>query len=102
MNEQAREVLVRAAMDGHPQAQGAYHKEDGSDCAIGLLHLTLHRTRYEAMACVDGRCWMAKLRDRFGLDCDETERIFAANDVVGWDFLTIATKFHDPLSELSK
>ena len=93
MNDEAREVLVTAALRGHQQARRVMHGSIG-DCALGVLHLTMHATRDDAIICRD-YSKVACERDmlqRFGLGWGDTREIIHRNDDLSQDFLTIANK----------
>ena len=84
MNDNARAVLIDAAMRGVKQIKGWYHDDAGGRCAIGVL--------CEA-AGTDWGCIPGSL---FDLSLDEAVQIMRANDDLGWDFLTIARKIGVP------
>jgi hypothetical protein len=93
MNDEAREVLVAAALRGHRQITGRTHDQHANEgeCAMGVLHLRFHETRAEAV-----RCWLGQAAShpwwgRFRLEAGEIQMIAHRNDN-GWDFLTIARK----------
>ncbi len=93
MNDEAREVLVAAALRGHKQARGALHDVPEGECALGVLHLAVHPTRDRAMVCAalgGGHC--EEMERRFAIGYFEAMAIASANDEEGWDFLTIARK----------
>ena len=98
MNDAARELLVKAALAGHPQGIESWHSAQG-DCAQGVLHLECHAgDRVAADHCqhewLGGACAMA-LRDRYHISDTEWAEIARRNDR-GEDFLTIARKVgHD-------
>jgi hypothetical protein len=107
LNDAAREVLVAAALRGHKQATRHYHKADGSDCALGVLHATLHATRVHAMDCAakfaiaavdaEGDLMLIapihdELEQHFGISRREAREITERNDRDKWDFLAIAYK----------
>lgn len=101
MNDEAREVLVAAALRGHAQAIGfMHHPLDNADCAIGVLHLALHETREAAMRCprapITGDVLCAdRAIQRYELTSADQMEIIRRNDA-GQDFLTIARKVgHD-------
>lgn len=101
MNDEAREVLVAAALRGHRQIRTRYHDPDqeSGECAMGVLHLAMHGARAEALACaytpygqqLDGDCHQ-RLKDRFGLGELGHVNVALANDERRWDLLTIARK----------
>jgi hypothetical protein len=108
LNDAARDVLVAAALRGHKQVTKMYHGNDGGDCALGVLHATLHGTRQEAMDCAsqfstclatdsDGTLYTLKapinveLQAHFDISPHEARTIIAKNDA-GWDFLDVAYK----------
>ena len=80
MNDRARELLIKAALDGVPQTRGTY-SSGGAYCAIGLLE--------KAAGCFYPRQQFIDLYDIQEWEADE---IMYANDHLGWDFLTIARK----------
>ena len=96
MNEKAREALVAAALRGHPQVRGYLHfgLQQGSDCALGVLHIAHHAGNREAAL----KCWIAAkgCTPPFGptweIGPEERSEIIYANDSLRWDFLTIARK----------
>lgn len=105
MNELARETLVAAALQGHTQIKLSLHdlKSDG-ECALGILHLSMHKTRQEALdCCIDkpGFPYLCseKIYEKFGLTFRDVAEIQAANDSDGWDFLAIARKCCLPKDE---
>jgi hypothetical protein len=93
MNEEARELLVQAALEGRKQIKYAMHDGEGGSCAVGILHEALHATYADAVACMEEHrsCWYQAER-RFGINLSESTDIVGANDDKGWDFLTIARK----------
>ena len=98
VNERAREALVRAALDGHKQGRKSFHLQDGSDCAMGVLHIAQHGwNRSKAVVCRNRRGtdpWR-KVEKWAGMTSKESAQVFTANDR-GWDFLTIARKIGTP------
>jgi len=91
MNDLARQVLVKAALDGVKQAKGVFRDNDGGLCAWGAL--------FEGMSCswleMNGH-WTASLPCdpmlHYDISQEESRDIVDANDKKGWDFLTIARK----------
>ena len=102
MNDEAREVLVAAGLRGHEQAQGRLHSRvREADCALGVLHLTMHQNRREALACSSlGILGWSAMQDpcldtllqRYAITSQDEHEIIRRNDEDGWDFLTIARK----------
>jgi hypothetical protein len=87
MNDRAREALVEASLKGVNQIKRAY-KTDKGQCALGVL---LEKTGwYEEfwIPCVASEM----IRSEFEMSNKELKDIVYANDVLGWDFLTIARK----------
>ena len=105
MNDEARELLVKAALEGHPQIRGDYHDfSSGGDCALGIFHRAMHNgqqcyhgTWADAKACSDS------MAERFGLSVNDRLEIARRNDGrMGYephDFLTIARKACLPIPE---
>ena len=95
MNDRAREVLIDAALKGQKQIKGQLHDGKGGVCAMGALHLTLHDGDHlAAHACYrkgSPDCWFSAVWQAFDL-AGEVAEIEIANDLHGWDFLTIARK----------
>ena len=98
MNDEGREVLRRAALDGHRQAYYSLHDDD-ADCALGVLHLAAHRNREEAVTCdgmhndsMDLEEYPCRAIQRFKVSWEEQSEIIWRNDAARQDFLTIATK----------
>ena len=51
---EAAAILVEAGLQGHPEQRGAMHYPDG-DCALGIVHIALHRgERAAAVQCGKG------------------------------------------------
>lgn len=99
MNDEAREVLVAAALRGHRQVRQLHASIGEGECAMGLLHLERHSNRAEAVACASmagreesslGPCIRA-VEASYGISGREGIEIRALNDS-GADFLTIARK----------
>ena len=91
MNDLARGALVAAALRGHKQIQCSLHDHDeGGECALGVIHLAAHGgNREQALLCQR----QADCAHMWGdLSAREGEDIARANDLKGWDFLTIARK----------
>lgn len=94
MNERARDVLVKAALDGTRQIKFALADGAGGFCAGGVLIDALLQER--------GLKWRRDMFPRsltpgaidaaYGLDGREWSTIVHANNTLGWDFLTIARK----------
>lgn len=101
LTEKGVEVLREAALRGHPQVRGNYHGPDG-DCVLGVFHIDMHQAnRAEALQCKNTTdCLMdiyngssGHITDRITDQTAECCRaLINANDMLGWDFLTIATK----------
>lgn len=91
MNERARWALVRTALDGKPQGRFALHSATG-DCALGVIHRDAHESCGEdPMTCTYHDPYACAIS--WGeLSYQEMHQITAANDIDGWDFLTIARK----------
>jgi hypothetical protein len=84
MNERARGALVTAALNGVPQIKELYRWGPGR-CAIGVLLDEFGLSEREGNT-VDVLAALA------GLSSGEFSDIMEANDLKGWDFLTIARK----------
>jgi len=101
MNDLAREVLVKAALDGVRQAKGTYRTKNGALCAFGVL--------FEAMDCqwlespnggyVAFIAGTGTVMSRYDISQEEAQEIIEANDKKGWDFLTIARKIGNKETE---
>ena len=109
MNDEARALLVAAALRKHTQVRYMWHHPIEGECALGVLHLEMHATRTEAVACLGPgahvtadtiACWR-KLHTRFGISdipalprCEEhpfaVVTLQHLNDEHRADFLTIA------------
>lgn len=88
MNDEAREILVAAALRGHRQVRGTLHDSAAAEgeCALGVLHLAAHQgERNHALTCT-GNEVLAK----YDISHDEMSQILKMNDHDGADFLTIA------------
>ena len=91
MNERAREVLVRAALDGVTQIRDRTRDEHGGRCAAGVL--LEHATGRPLWGGVDPvRVWKT-----FGMTATEWTEMIRLNNA-GVDFLTIARKFGEVAS----
>jgi hypothetical protein len=92
MNDKAREVLVKAAMDGVPQTYGHYKDPSGGPgrCALGVLAEAIG-VLPEGVFEIDSETRHKKMCEHYELSDTEFFQIAAANDN-GWDFLTIARK----------
>jgi len=108
--DDAKELLVAATLRGHPQRFFGMHSTPliSGDCAAGVLHLSLHETQEQALACQDPFYEVIKA---FQLDqpsvcplCSSIgfsttfnlgNLIVHLNDTHGFDFLTIARKLPD-------
>lgn len=83
MNTRGRDALVQAALNGIRQLRdGRVTDNDGGRCALGVL------------------CDYGEYPRDFMVTHAEATGIIHANDVLGWDFLTIAQKFHNPEHDL--
>lgn len=91
MNDEAREVLVQAALAGKVQVKGAIHATPGEEnpnysqvpwqvqgnCVLGELHVAYHQgSEAEARACVGGpQLWLMacieQVYQRFGIASSE-------------------------------
>lgn len=95
MEEKWREILVEAALKGHKQGYCHLHSFDiEEDCALGIIHISLHSSREEAVKCslnCDIRISHKEEFLKLGLDGKAIE-IMRRNDVLREDFLTIARK----------
>lgn len=93
MNDRAREALVAAALNGVKQIRYGWRDDHGGFCALGVLM-------------EDCKGWhlfsVEHLDKEYGLTKNEREVILRANDVLGWDFLTIARKFGNNDSGVSE
>lgn len=106
MNQQARDLLVNAALQGRPQITKAYHSGNG-DCAIGVLHDLSEQHNRETCMWRERPALISQANDTIkvaGLSVDTrpcpVEKCFYAgtegrmishlNDEHKWDFLTIA------------
>ena len=91
MNDEAREILVAAALRGHRQVRGKLHDSAAAEgeCALGVLHLAAHQgERNHALACCNG----GEVLTMYDISHDEMSQILQMNDHDGADFLTIARK----------
>lgn len=102
MNEQAREALAAAALRGHRQIVGTLHdSEKEGDCALGILHLASHNGDRKATITCSRVSYMGHPFNSFFPAQSVKDRnkairkIAYANDILGWDFLTIARKCND-------
>jgi len=89
VNDKAREALVQAALQGTRQITGAFRDDDDGRCALGVL--------YDAMGVeFPTVCMSVELREQlcitYDISNDEGSDIVNANDILKWDFLTIARK----------
>jgi hypothetical protein len=107
LTEKGREVLVEAALRGHPQSKGQLHSDTG-DCALGVLHRHYHQemgteTDRKLRWChqpIDELVNAEYLTPFSGkvtcVVCGDRPRtlhpVAHYNDVHEWDFLTIACK----------
>ena len=90
MNDDARELLVAAALRGHKQTRGNFHALGGGECALGVLHLTFHRTRRAAVRCwLRGEAFDHPWEEKFGLTTAGRADLIRRN-AAGEDFFTIA------------
>ena len=88
MNERGVAVLMQAALEGREQVKGAYYSGDGG-CAVGVLHQALFgHTRLNYCCPIS-----PTVGKEYQMSHEEILAIIRANDVLGWDFLTIARKF---------
>ena len=90
MNDKAREALVAAALSGVKQIKFALQDSDGGRCANGVLMeactgVAPHQINWTTFN--PSRFW-----EWGGLSLKEEDEIVHANNVLGWDFLTIARK----------
>lgn len=104
MNDEARELLVGAALRGHRQITHRLHdvNADTGECAMGVLHLEAHRGhRPNAVQCgqstFSASVCLTETADRYGITRAEWEDIVNRNNGTGvydapQDFLTIARK----------
>jgi hypothetical protein len=90
MNDKAREVLVKAALDGVPQTYGFYKDPNGGPgrCALGVLAEAIGVLNDTGIVATEPH---EKMREQYELSDTEFFQIAEANDS-GWDFLTIARK----------
>ena len=105
MNQEARDVLVGAQLQGIPQARGVYKRiQKRGFCALGLLLEELIQTKkvkhtWIFIAIDPGRRrlhysgdMVADIRKFYEIDLPEFRRILDANDEHKWNFLEIARK----------
>jgi hypothetical protein len=121
MNEAGRQVLIDAGLRGHRQIKYRFHQsppltfEDwltvdlarmirptfwqSGECAIGVLHLSVHSNRREAIACRRSHVMVGQPswhECRFFALYDISDEDFTAinrlNDSEGLDFIGIARK----------
>ena len=99
MNEQAREALLTAAMNGTPQIKGNLRDLKGGFCAMGVLCDTFGLDNLAVDAglnqMVDGcpECGATTQTWHAGnLIATETSLVIHFNNDHGFDFLTIARK----------
>ena len=101
MNDMGADVLMAAMVDGAPQLRGKGSDAKGGYSAIGLL-LTTSGCKHLAMRVKD-EGWFAvpanmalhepcmlRVSRMYDIEYDEWIQINHENDVLGWDFLTIA------------
>lgn len=97
MNDLAREVLVKAALDGVKQIKGKLYDGDDGYCAVGVLcedHRQRHGWQWVPFGdefSIDSAHFPSMMTE-FGLTAQEWMAIVEANNNKGWDFLTIARK----------
>jgi hypothetical protein len=89
MNERAREALVAAALSGRSQIKRRMHDEFGGACAAGVLFENVTGERHQAFTQYKE---FRKVLEELDISERELTRIWHANDIHGWDFLTIARK----------
>jgi hypothetical protein len=87
MNDRAREALVAASLKGVSQIRWAYRTDQGQ-CALGVLLEKTGWYELDQIPCVASEM----IRKEFDMRPEEFSEITHANDVLGWDFLTIARK----------
>ena len=93
MNDVARDILVEAALKGVKQARGCFRDGNGSFCAMGVLYQKLADMDLGTWDEEGFDTWRADAVERtFGVTPLEQAAIVRANDVLNWDFLTIARK----------
>lgn len=80
MNDRAREALVAAALSGVKQIKGAFADDDGGRCALGVL---IDAWQKDNALPIDE--WAE-------ISAGDAKLIQDANDILEWDFLTIARK----------
>lgn len=109
MNELGADALVEASQRGIPQVRMASIRN--GYCALAALHLAAHGWSHDLLSqCHDadveeasnpfrtaGEVWGSSNGRlhvlQFGIDSyDDLAELVRANDVLGWDFLTIARK----------
>ena len=105
LTEKSREVLVEAALRGHPQIKGQLHTDKG-DCALGVLHRHYHRqmgTEIDMGWCSQSINELVNAKYLIQLSgqvpcvmCGDrimtNHPVAHYNDVHEWDFLTISRK----------
>jgi hypothetical protein len=96
MNAAGRDALIAAGMRGHRQITGVFHAHrDPGECALGVLHLTMHATRAEAVVCQGWSCHggvsHCEPLARYAISLSEALAITKLNDA-GMDFIGIARK----------
>ena len=92
MNDKARELLVKAALDRVPQCRGVlfYGK---ARCAMGAIAEGLGmKEEYLQWGGSFGIGWWPRFLAAAGISPEERDEIVEMNDTKGWDFLTIARK----------
>lgn len=97
MNDKARELLIKAALDGVPQVHGTLFSGEGR-CAMGVIieGLGLKEKWYVMKETPpmlrDSTVFWREVFKEAGMNPYEHGRVVEMNDSDGFDFLTIARK----------
>ena len=88
MNERARNALISASMAGVKQIKGSLRDTEGGMCALGVMREAAG-VNFSIILNWNEYCYLLKWAE---MDGEEFDLIAEANDILEWDFLTIARK----------